>query len=322
LRRRNEGDLGPSLRVWSRTGGACLLAFALLLAGPLSGTTGRPLAAKSGGTWSGSSWGEGVVVQEGAGTEDGGTVSWETATNVTVVLRIPEINSTDGTIYAILSLMTNGGSTLQVAAGIYPNGSHWQTYAMYILDLKAVPQVYTPVLLAGEPTMSPGAEVSLSIYFAPGGWRLEVADFGTGQSVDAPFGAGLPGVLMDGDQEVFALESYTSSAYVFQNMGNLTLERILVDGSEVSTGWYDYSDWDGIHNPLFVVGGSNPPQFMAQERGADGAWTWGYYEPWGGSPAAPLFDPRIAVAVPIVGVWAAAVIMVMVARSRTRRRVP
>ncbi|MDV3277065.1 MAG: hypothetical protein LYZ69_01190 [Nitrososphaerales archaeon] len=270
--------LKPALALW--------LVASLAVPGAIAAA--RPSANGAGTSgeagYSGTPWGLGVVVPDGAGLSGGDALSWSAATNVTVVVRIPDIVNATQIMYAILSLMTRDGSVLQVAAGIYPGNRSWLVYSMFIADVGTYPQRYQWVLNSSEPRMSPGDSVAIAIILTQtDGWMFIVRDLSTGSSVERSFGANAAHSLKVGDQEVFALESYSRDASTFEKMGNLTLVSILVDGMRVSNGWYPYADWDVRHNPLFVVGGATPPQFIAFSRGGNVTAVWYYVEGWSGS---------------------------------------
>lgn len=247
-----------------------------------------------------SSWAIGVVVPEGAQI-GGESVRWEAVANVTAFLALPDIVSPDQIIYAVLSVMTSDGSVLQAAAGAFPNGTGWLGYAWSIQGSDSGTPSYQWVLNASQPEMSPSANISISIFLASGRWGLRVIDMGTGSSVERSFPPGPAPSLRAGDQEVFALESYSRTSATFRNMGNLTLYSILLDGKKVTNGCYIYSDWDMIHNPLFVVGssGSTPPSFIYAGEGPAGSFFWDYVEIWSvqNGPLAGLVEVVAVVAV-------------------------
>ena len=63
-----------------------------------------------------------------------------------------------------------------------------------------------------------------------------------------------------------------------QNMGNLTLDTLSVNGRRVSGGWYPYGSWDTSHKPLFVVGGLEPPFYISLQQSGSTTFTWSYNE--------------------------------------------
>ena len=265
------------------SGLAVLVSVCLLLPGlgaaPAPGTTQlHPASA-----YLNSSWAIGVVVPEGAYTLGGGSVRWEDITNVTASLALPDIASPDGIVYVILSVMTSDGTILQAAAGALPNRTGWLGFGWSVQGADSGKPSYQWVLNASKPEMSPLSNISISIFLTSGQWGLRVTDLGAGSSVGNSFPSGPAPSLRAGDQEVFALESYSRTLATFQSMRNLTLYSILLDGRKVTGGSYIYSDWDMIHNPLFVVGssGSSPPSFIFAGEGPTGSFYWDYAEVWG-----------------------------------------
>ncbi|MDG7044269.1 MAG: hypothetical protein JRN02_02675 [Nitrososphaerota archaeon] len=246
------------------------------------------LAPSSGANYysGGASWGAGLVVPEGSRTANGGRVDWADVQNVSALFRLPDINETDGTIYMIMSLMTSNGSIIQAAAGLYQNSSYWGTYAMYVAN--PARQVYAPIISTEAPYMVPGDIIFMSIYFLPdSGWNLLLLDLTNGLSASASFGPGLPASLKVGDQFVFALESYTSTPSVFENMGNVTLYALLINGEAVVNGSYLYSGWNNLRYPLFIVGGASVPNFMAMNLTASSGVVWSYGSQWGSPSSGP-----------------------------------
>jgi hypothetical protein len=245
-----------------------------------------------------SSWALGVVVPEGAGLQGGGGVRWEGVTNVTAVVTLPNITLPEGIIYVVLSVMTSDGAVLQAAAGISPNGSAWLVYAWSITGSDSQ-FVYRWVLNGSEPEMSPNANVSISIFKAKGLWGLKVLDENAGSSVIEQFPPGMASTLRAGDQEVFALESYSKTGATFQDMDNLTLRSLSLNGQRVVSGTYTYGEWDPDHNPVFVVGssGSSPPAFIYIGKTAGGSYFWEYVGVWGvaGDPLIELVQIIVVV---------------------------
>jgi hypothetical protein len=272
------------LKGWPEHGLAVLVSVCLIL--PMSGVTmaAGTTQSQQAAAYANSSWAIGIVVPEGAGVLGGGGVRWGSVTNVTTLLSLPDIESPDRTVYAVMSVMTSDGSVLQAAAGALPNGTGWLTFAWLAQGAASLTPTYLWVLNATEPAMSPRANVSISIFLASGGWSLSVTDSNSGSTVTRQFPQGLASTLKAGDQEVFALESYSKTPGTFSGMGNLTLSAILLDGEVVVSGCYLYSDWDMVHNPLFVVGssGSSPPSFIyAREGNLPGSYVWSYAGVWG-----------------------------------------
>lgn len=269
------------------------------------------------------SWGLGVVVPQSAEFENGSHLSWNTTKNVTVSVRLPDIRYTDNTIYAILSVMAKDESVLQIAAGIYPNQNNWFAYAFIIRDVRAYPQSYTWVLNSSRPEMNAGAQITLSIYLFSDRWSYAIEDINTHERITGEYSSSVTPSMRNGDQEVFALESYSSSRNVFERMGNLSLSSILVDGQRVIKDWYYYGDWDGVHNPLFVIGGLSPPSFISVAK-VDNTIEWSFTE-WKGTEQPNPYNPfamtmtLIVIAVVIVITIAAVVFEVKSTRAEHKK---
>jgi hypothetical protein len=228
------------------------------------------------------SWALGIVVPDGSQFNGGGELSWKNANSVTAVIQLPNISYTDNTILAVVSAMAEDRSVFQVAAGIYPNMSNWLAYAWFIQNLQTYPQTYSWVLNASKPIMTAGDSVSLSIKLSQKQWEYQVEDITTNEVATGPFNSNATPAFKVGDQEVFAFESYSFTNQVFQQMGALAMKSLLVDGRQVSNGWYYYGGWDTTHSPLFVVGGINPPPFIYVHELENTTVNWNYQE-WEGS---------------------------------------
>jgi hypothetical protein len=236
------------------------------------------------GGYPSTSWALGTVVPEGSKLQGGGRLSWETVTNVTALVTLPNITSPARVVYAVLSVMAADGSIMQAAAGVSPNRSSWVAFSWFISGIQRIPVEYLWVLNSSEPQMRSGDNVSISIFRAPDVWSLKLVDESTGGSIGRSFPQGIASSLRSGDQEVFALESYSRAVATFQHMGNLTLMSVLVDGQRVTGGFYSYGSWDPSHEPVFVVGssGSSPPVFITLQQHSDGSLVWGYTDSWRG----------------------------------------
>lgn len=266
------------------------------------------------------SWAIGVVVPQTASFSSGGSVSWGSISNVTVALQLPDIHQTDGTIYAILSVMTDGGSILQVAAGLMANTTTWGTISMWIRNPASYPQNYMTVQESPTPGIGPGSNVSLSIYASGGSWHFDERELGTNQTVHSVLNENISTTLKGGDQEVFALESYSSTGSVFANMGNLTLYSILLNGRQVTAGLYFYGGgWNPSHTPLFIVGGGTPPDFLAAQDCDDNVACWSYRVEWTGVGGAQFTQDVTYLVIAIV---AAAIIVVGLAAIHEQRHRP
>ena len=241
-----------------------------------------------------------MVVPEGSGFVDGGHVSWANATAVSVTATLPNISLTDYPLYAVESVMAADGSIMQVAAGLYPNSTRWLGYGWYIKNALAYPQNYLWVLNASKPTVASGASVSLSISLMQDRWRYSFEDLTTRESIAGDFPSSVPPVLKVGDQEVFALESYSASNGVFAEMGNLTLDTISINGRQIATGSYEYGAWQNRRIPLFIVGGLDPPPYISLQQSKDSKWVWSYAQ-WLEQRAPPSSSLlTVLVAVPLV----------------------
>ncbi len=281
-------------------------------------------AAYSGGSDGGavygsSSWALGVVVPEGSKLQAGGGVRWEDASNVTVVVTLPNFTRPDGTVYTVLSVMTESGSILQGAVGLAFNRTEWFAYSWLIPDVHAIPPHYDWVLNSSGPGIAPGSAVSISIFRTGDLWSLKVLGPGA-EKVEASFPSGASGALRVGDQEVFALESYSSTAAIFREMGNLTLTSVYVDRQRVVSGFYPYSDWDPTRDPLFVVGssGTSPPSFISFLRLDNGSSVWSYSPGWRGSSVD--YTPGLGVAFVLLVLVAALVVVAFVVVALRRAR--
>ena len=232
-----------------------------------------------------------MVIPENSRFTDGSRLSWESVTAVSLNVTLPNITFSDYPTLAVESLMAADGSVMQVAAGIYPGNSKWLAYGWYIADLKAYPQSYEWVLNSSKPEMAAGGPISLSISLSRGRWGYRIENLRTHEVAVGQYSTTLPLTLKVGDQEVFALESYTTSSAVFAHMGNLTLDALRINGRKIAAGWYGYGSWDARHNPLFVVGGLEPPSYMSLQDTNGGTLVWGYQQWSISGPAQPTSFP-------------------------------
>ena len=238
---RGQDKTHPTARFeFSLKHAAVSILFFLLVLSSLNTThaTSKPAQAKN--QYPSGSWGLGVVVPEDSRFTDGGSLSWTNATAVSLTMTLPNISFTDYPTLAVESVMASDGSVMQIAAGIYPNQTKWLAYGWYIRQVQAYPQSYDWILNSSEPEMVAGTTVSLSIYLSQGRWRYSIEDLTTQVVNSGYYGFDIPPALKVGDQEVFALESYSTSNAVFVNMGNLTLDSLRIDERQVSSGWYAY----------------------------------------------------------------------------------
>jgi hypothetical protein len=237
------------------------------------------------GSYPVTSWALGIVLPEGAGLEAGNKLRWESVRNITAVVRLPDITRPDMPVYAVLSVMTDDGSVLQVAAGVYRNSGYWLAYSDFVPNAGSIPPSYEQILNSSKPQMLPNASVSISIFRSSDLWNLRVVNTDTGTSVERAFPSGISPLLKTGDQEVFALESYSKNQTTFEDMGNLTLKPLLINSIPVIGGFYSYSDWDPAHNPLFAIGsaGARLPIFISLYYASDSAIVWGFTSQWEGT---------------------------------------
>jgi hypothetical protein len=254
----------------------------------------------------------GVVVPDGSTLAGGGTVNWAAVTNVTAVVQIPEITNTSAPIYAVVSLMTQDGVVLQTAFGIYPGNGSWLVYSMFIESITQIPQHYTWAINSSEPAAEPGDVVTISIYQSPERvWSFGASNLNTSLSINGAFGTNTTELPKRGDQETFAFESYASDSSTFQNMGNMTLLSLLVDGRRVASGWYLFADWSMVHNPLFVVGGAAPPVFIDVSISNDGRAVWYYSENWTSGGQVDETGPILVAVVILLGAALSGVLLSM-----------
>jgi len=226
------------------------------------------------------SWALGLVVPQGATLADGRTVAWGNVGNITAVVELPVVSRTDNTILVVLSAMVGDNSVLQVSAGLFPESTSWRAVGWYIPDVRASPQQYEWTLNSSTPELPSGGWVSLSIFQAGGVWQYRIVDLDTQREVSGAYSDAPVAHVREGDQEVFALESYTSNATVISGMGNLTLKSLYLDGQALKGGLYYYNDWDPSHQPLFVVGGLDAPNFISVEDLRNGTFVWSYSAQW------------------------------------------
>ena len=250
--------------------------FLLLLT---SSRTVAALASVHGEQYASGPWGLGVVVPENSRFTDGSHLSWGNVSSVAVEVTLPNITFSDYPTLAVESLMAADGSVMQIAAGIYPGNSRWLGYGWFIRDVQANPQSYDWVLNSSGPEMATDEAISLSISLFQGRWEYRIEDLSTHEVTTGEYAATVPPTLKVGDQEVFALESYTTSSVVFAHMGNMTLDALRINGRNIAAGWYGYGSWDTRHNPLFVVGGLDPPPYISLQPTDAGTLVWGY-EQW------------------------------------------
>jgi len=211
--------------------------------------------------------------------------------------------------------MAADGSVMQIAAGIYPTSTKWFAYGWYIRNVQANPQTYGWILNYSKPAMMAGDPVSLSIYLSQGRWHYRIEDLTTREAATGEYAPDVPPSLRVGDQEVFALESYSTSNIVFAQMGNLTLDNLTINGRRIASGWYGYGSWDTHHNPMFVVGGLDPPSYISLQQKPDGTVVWSYQE-W--SAATEVRPPSLPLTILGIPVLVASVMLVAVYALKRR----
>ncbi len=259
--------------------GIVLLVLSFLPEG-LPEAAGLPIASDDEGVWDGRrgvAWAVGIGIPEDNAVASGDSLDWSGITNMTAVVVLPNITSTDGVIYAILSGMTLSGSVIQVAAGLFPGDDKWLAYVFLVYDVSKYPQSYEWIVNRTMPEMKLGDKVALSMYYrGEDGWMYRVENLRTKISSQGPVLKTPREGFKGGDQEVFALEAYTLNPKVFEGMRELVLESIYFNGARFNGESYVLSGWDLVHNPLFLVGGGNPPPFISVAKTPDGVAKWVY----------------------------------------------
>ena len=263
------------------TAAASVLMVVLLASYPAFATT--PSSKSDAWQSVSQSWALGVVVPNGAQLAAETQLSWADIRNMSVLARLPNITEPVGVTYMILSAEGNNGAIFQVAAGIWPGSRTWSVFSWVVTGAEANSPEYTWILNCSAPQMNAGDLVSISMIVSPSQWNLSFKDVTIGAiktaSVPSP---SLTGFAV-GDQEVFALESYSRSVSTFRDMGNGTLLAIFFDEGKLAGGWYPYGGWDPAHSPLFVVGSSSPPTYISIATENDGGVVWSYDALWTGA---------------------------------------
>ncbi|HZW85568.1 MAG TPA: hypothetical protein VFE91_06700 [Nitrososphaerales archaeon] len=261
------------------------------------------------------------MVPQGSSLEGGAVVNWSGVDNVTAVASIPNISAPNGTVYAILSLMTTDGTVMQTAIGIYPGSHLWKGYSLYIVSISAVPQTYHWVANSSLPESLANQTVSLTLSRdQEGSWSYRISNLATRVSLTGAFGPEVRGAALREDQEIFALESYTSDPRTFGGMGNMTLQGVFLNGARAVGPLYTYGGWDPSHTLPFVVGGLDPPTFIGVKVSVGGIVNWVYTgtssQYWGYDGRAP----QAFLAVGAVTVGAGIVVSGVRLLSRSTRR--
>ena len=226
-------------------------------------------------------WALGIAFSDGTPLEGGHKLDWSKVSNITAVIKLPNITWVDNTIYLILTVMNSNEEVFQVAAGLNPGQQMWLVYAFYIRNIAEYPQTYVWVANRTQPNMFPNDRISLALYVVGDkGWGYSVSNIRTGEKTNGSFPASSV-CLKSGEQEVFALESYTSNPNVFKEMGEVVLEGVYIDGFKVEGEGYVLGGWDPFHKPLFLVGGGSPPSFIAVIRDKNQyKWVYSPVESW------------------------------------------
>ena len=226
-------------------------------------------------------WALGLAFSDGTPLEGGYKLDWSKVSNITAIIKLPNITLVDNTIYLILTVMNSDEEVFQVAAGINPSEPIWLVYAFYIRNIAEYPQTYVWVANRTQPKMFPNDRISLALYRVQDeGWRYSAFNIRTGERATGLFPASNVH-LRSGEQEVFALESYTSNPNVFKEMGEVVLEGVYIDGLRIEGEGYVLGGWDPSHKPLFLVGGGNPPSFIAVIRSTSQyKWVYSPVESW------------------------------------------
>jgi hypothetical protein len=234
-------------------------------------------------------WALGLVLPDGIPLEGGTTLDWSRVSNITAVIKLPNITWTDNTIYLILSAMNCDHEVIQVAAGLNAGEQTWLIYAFYIRNMAEYPQTYIWVANRSLPRMFSNDMIRLTLYRIYGeGWGYSALNLRTGDKSTGLFPARNV-ELRSGEQEFFAFESYTSNPRVFKEMGEALLEGAYIDGFRVEVEGYVLGGWDPLHEPLFIVGGGSPPGFIAVIRGLSQCkWIYSPVESWEPS-ATPIY---------------------------------
>jgi hypothetical protein len=244
------------------------------------------------------SWALGLVAPDGSTFANSQHLLWQDAVNITAIVRLPFLNSTDNTVLAVLSIMLSDSSVLQISAGLFPGTNYWKAVGWYIRDITMNPQQYEWVLNSTEPLLIPGSSVLLSIFKLNSGWEYKLVDEATGRAVQGLYSSAAFLPPRSGDQELFALESYTSNSTVMVNLSNLTLVKAQVNGETLVGGTYYLTDWQPSRQPLFVVGGLPAPSGIGITALQNGTFVWRWSNTWQElNPFPPLAQAGIVIVV-------------------------
>jgi hypothetical protein len=262
------------------------------------------------------SWALGVVVPDGATLAGGVGLSWAEARNVTALLKLPNITMPGGVTYLVLSAEGDDGTVMQVAAGVWPGSDLWSVYSWFVSGATTASPSYDWTANCSAPTMAGGDLVLISTTVGAGAWGVRVQDLNTSKSISLSISSPALSRFKPGDQEVFALESYTRSVATFRGMGGAALLELLVDGQRVTGGWYPYGGWEPARSPLFAVGTAQPPTFITLTSPAGSLAVWSYDAEWTGA----IGNPTYGTAAFAYAALAALVPVAFVLGGRMRRR--
>jgi hypothetical protein len=154
------------------------------------------------------------------------------------------------------------------------------------------------------------------MYFSSGHWHYAIEEMRTKETATGEYAFNVPSEVKSGDQEIVALESYSTSDGVFAHMGNMTLNTLNINKRKVASGWYPYGSWDTTHKPLFVVGGLTPPAYITLQQVEGGSLDWSYQEWVNPVPShSAVSFPQL-----VIPVLASIVIALVVIAYKTTRR--
>lgn len=155
--------------------------------------------------------------------------------------------------------MVGNGTIIQASVSLYPNSTYWTVAGMYVPNPESYPQKYIMQQHFGK--IIAGSLISISFNITHKGWAYSVFDYNSSKV----FISMLPvyGLPVNGPQYIIAFESYSYNSSVFENMGRANLYAIFANGQKIVKGPEVYTSWSESITPLFLVGGQNPPSFIA-----------------------------------------------------------
>lgn len=261
------------------------------------------------------SWAIGLVLPNNFMLSNGQKLQWNRVNNITVILKLPQIQMTDRTIMCVESLMVGNGTIIQVSVSLYQNSTYWTVCGMYIPSPESYPQEY--VIQQHFGTITAGSLVSISLNRTQEGWAYSVYDYNSSEL----FLSKLPvyGPPVSGPQYVIAFESYSYNSSVFEKMGRASFYALFANGQRIVKGPEVYMSWSESITPLFIVGGQNPPSFISIYS-ENGSYIITYVNNWAEYRSSPFGYYYIL----IFGISAAALINVtylVIAIKRLRKNV-